>query len=109
MSGTNSSMILREVNQIDGYVQPIVALGTINFTFIDLVSSLIIHNVTNDFIQVTVTTVPASLGNTFVIIAPMSVQAISNSPEAIIQSLDVTDLGLTGKGGGWVISNSFFR
>lgn len=109
MSGTGSSMILREINQIDGYVQPIVALGTLNFTFVDLVSSIIIHNITGDFVQVAVTTVPASIGNTFVIIAPMSVQSISNSPEAIIQTLDVTDLGLTGKGGGWVIANSFFR
>lgn len=109
MAGTGGNIIVREINQIDGYVQPITVGGALNFTFIDLVSSIIIHNVTNDFIQVAVTTVPASLGNGLVIIAPQSVQAVSNPPEAIIQSLNVLDLGLTGKGGGWVIANSFFR
>lgn len=106
---TNGNFIVREVNLIDGYIQPIIASGMLNFTFADIVSSIIIHNVTGDFIRVAVTTVPASLGNTFIIIAPMSVQSISNSPEAVIQSLDVLDLGLTGKGGGWVIANSFFK
>lgn len=109
MSGTGGSLIVREINQIDGYINPITVLGTTSFTFVDLVSSLIIHNVTGDFIRVSVTTVPASVGNGFVFIAPLSVQAISNSPEAIIQSLDILDLGLTGKGGGHVICNSFFR
>lgn len=109
MSGTNGSLIVHEINQIDGYVNPIVIGGNTNFTFIDLTSSIIIHNVTNDFIQIAVTTVPVSLGNGLVIIAPMSVQSISNPPEAIIQSLLVTDLGLTGNGGGWIVANSFFR
>lgn len=109
MSGTNGSHIIREINLIDGYVNSILAGGTTNFAFVTLVSSIIVHNVTNDFIQVAVTTVPASLGNTFIIIAPQSVQSISNSPEAVIQSLDVLDLGLTGNGGGYIIANSFFK
>lgn len=109
MSGTNGSFIVSEVNQIDGYVQPIGIGGTINFVFNDLMSSVTMHNVTNDFIRVAVTTVPASLGNTFVIIAPMSAQSISNAPEAVIQSLDVIDLTLTGNGGGFIVANGFFR
>lgn len=109
MAGTNGSLIVREVNQIDGYIQPITVGGNLSFTFIDLASSVVIHNVTNDFIELSVTTVPASLGNGLIIIAPQAVQSLSNPPEAIIQSIDVADLGLTGNGGGWVIINSFFR
>lgn len=109
MSGTNGSHIVHEINQIDGYINPITKGGNTSFVFVDLASSITIHNVTNDFIQVAITTVPASIGNGFIIIAPNSTQSISNPPEAIIQSLDVTDLGLINSGGGWVIANSFFR
>lgn len=109
MAGTGGNLIVREVNQIDGYVQPITIGGTVNFTFVNLASSITIHNITNDFIQVAVTTVPASTGNGFIIIAPQSAQSLSNPPEAIIQEIDVTDLGLTTNGGGWVICNSFFN
>lgn len=109
MSGTSGSFIVHEINQLDGHVLPIGVGATINFTFVDLTSSISVHNVTSDFVEVLVNTVIPALGNQKFILAPNSSQSISNPPEAIIQSIDVTDLGLTLSGGGWIVANTFFK
>jgi hypothetical protein len=108
MAGTSASLIIKETNQVDGYVVPIAILGNINIPFANLVSSISVHNVTNDFVRVTMNTVVPSIGNQTFILAPQSTQSISNPPEAIIASIDVLDLGTLGKGGGWIVANGFF-
>lgn len=105
---TNATLILRDRNTIDGYVQPIVTGGTINFPFSVTVASVTIHNVSDDFIEVIPTTLPISTGNGILVIAPNSSQSISNTPEVSFQSVLVNNLNLTGKGNGWVIVNGFY-
>lgn len=109
MSGTGGSFIVHEVNQIDGYVLPILQAGSINIPFVDLTCSISLHNVTNDYVEVTVNTISPSLGNKKFIVAPNSAQSISNSPNAPILSLDVLDLNLLNQGGGNIVANSFYR
>lgn len=106
---TNGSFIVHEINQIDGYVVPITAGGSISIPFVSNVSSISVHNVSNDFKEVIVNTIIPSAGNQRFILAPNSVQSISNSPEAVIASIDVTDLALIGNGSGWIVGNSFFK
>lgn len=106
---TGGSFIVHEVNQIDGYVQPITAGGSVSFAFASVTCSLVVHNVSNDFKEVIVNTIIPSLGNQRFVLAPQSVQSISNSPEAVISSIDVTDLGLLGNGDGYIVANSFFK
>ncbi len=106
---TSGTFIPQEINQIDGYLVPILISGNVNIPFVDLTSSVSVHNVTNDFVEVTVNTVIPSLGNQKFILAPQSVQSISNPPEAIISSLDVLDLQILNDGGGYIVANSFFK
>lgn len=65
MAGTSASLIIKETNQVDGYVVPIAILGNINIPFANLVSSISVHNVTNDFVQVTMNTVVPSIGTSY--------------------------------------------
>ena len=106
---TSGTFIPQEINQVDGYLIPIAPLSIVNIPFVDLTSSVSVHNVTNDFVEVTINTVIPSLGNQRFILAPQSVQSISNPPEAIIASLDVLDLNILSDGGGFIIANSFFK
>lgn len=109
MSGTNGSFITQEVNQLDGYVLPITSLGNINITFVDNTCSISVHNVTNDFVEVTVKMSLPALGNGKFILAPNSAQSISSSPQSPILSIDVLDLGLLSAGGGFIVANSFYN
>ena len=105
---TNGSFIVQDTNTFDGYVQPITAGGSLTFNFSVRVASVLIHNYTEDFIEIIPVTVPGALGNGIIVIPPASSQSISNTPEVVFQSIDVNDLQLTGKGGGWIVVNGFF-
>jgi hypothetical protein len=109
MSGTSGSFIVHEINQLDGYVIPITAGGSISVPFVAITSSISVHNVSNDFKEVIVNTIIPATGNQRFILAPNSAQSISNSPEAVISSVDVNDLGLLGNGAGYIVVNSFFK
>lgn len=105
---TNGSHIVQDIQKVDGYIALLPQGGNINVPFSGRVASVSVHNTGNDFIEITVNTIPVALGNQIAYIAPGSALTFGDYHEAHITSLDIVDSVLTGNGGGNIVVNSFY-
>lgn len=108
MAGTGASMIVRDKASVDGYLLNLPQGGSVPQTFVAPMSSVAIHNVTADYISVTLTMVPAGVGNNIHYLSPGSAESFGNYPDAIVTAILINDLGIIGGGGGKVICNGIF-
>lgn len=108
MAGTGGSLIVRDKASIDGYLLDLPQGGVVSQTFVNPLSGVAIHNVTPDYIVVTINTIPAAPGNGIHYLSPGSAESFGNYPDAVIVSVDINDGVVLGGGGGKVICNGIF-
>lgn len=108
MAGTGSSLRARDRASIDGYLLSLPQGGTVSQAFVTPLSGVAIHNVTGDYITVTINTIPIAPGNGVHYLSPGSAESFGNYPDAVIVSVDIADTIVLGSGGGKVICNGIF-
>lgn len=109
MAGTASNFIVQDRPSIDGYIQALPKAGLVNQVFVNRMSSVAVHNVTGDYVEVNITTVPVAPGNNTHFLAPGAAESFGNYPDSTITSIQVLDFGITGNGGGQIIFNGIFN
>lgn len=109
MAGTSASLVIQHQYHLDGEVVSILQLGSYNKVFVSPISHISLHNMTEDILEVAITTTMPSTGNSIAMVAPGSALNFGNLPLGYISQIVVTDTNAFGRGGGNFILNTHYN